>query len=818
MTSWLMWLTITIALVTCALRTSAQEPATADTLADALERTEVDTRTSAQEPATAETLAVDYIEIAFTHEAVTVTARRVDEEIQDVPVSVTAISSEDFERRQLTSTLEVGKVTPNLEFANNAPISGNNASSMVFIRGIGQLNPVASVDPGVGLYVDDVYRGQSVGGAMAMRDIADVQVLRGPQGTLFGRNTIGGAVLLTTVNPGTKWGGEARLGLGNDGLWSLFGALDAPLARSLKTRVAAGVKRQNGHVTRLSDGLDLGDVNNLSIFAKADYAISSAVRARLDFDYASADENGSPMVFAAYGNNTDPANPVPAAHFGAIRSQTAGCPDAFFLPAGPGPRFNPITGEDIGGGPPVGYTAENEDPRCVNNQWSAGPFENHGTAPVESSFGNRGIALNVTGILGSRSILKSITAWRSLNWQGRRDADNTPFRVLHTQYVSDGTQFSQEIQYLFSGGRFSGVAGMFYFREQVEDSLEVALAISDSPVANFNEVSNRAWAVFGEWKWHVTDSMEASIGSRRTSEAKGSTPDQFDSAAPEVKFLPKRKYERTFSATTLSAAADYHWSDGFMAYARYAQGFKGGGWNAFFGTVTSPEFLDNFHSFDEERALSWEMGFKTNLPGKGLRLQGAVFTTDYQDMQFIYRLGPVPFLLNAGKATISGAEIEGTWTPAPSWRIQGSAGYLKDRIRSILQDFTLLGATTAVTTDHELPYAPTIQANLGLGYTFGLGGYSVLIHSDVFRRSRTYFDAINTREIAGLDAVVNLDASLTLQPKRGRWRAVVGVRNLTNEVYPITGNSSLTTGSGYAEIAYARPREYSLLLVRRFGL
>ena len=217
--------------------------------------------------------------------------------------------------------------------------------------------------------------------------------------------------------------------------------------------------------------------------------------------------------------------------------------------------------------------------------------------------------------------------------------------------------------------------------------------------------------------------------------------------------MPKRLYEQTFSATTLSAAVDHHWSDGLMTYARYAQGFKGGGWNAFFAGAVSQESLDNFHSFDEERALSWEVGFKTNLPDRGLRLQGAIFTTDYRDMQFVYRLGPAPLLLNAGKATISGAEIEGAWTPTPSWRIQGGIGYLKDRIRSISQDFALLGATTAVTTEHELPYTPAMQATLGLGYAFGLRGYSVLIHSDVSRRGRTFFDAINTREIARLDDV-----------------------------------------------------------------
>jgi len=135
----------------------------------------------------------------FALEEVVVTARRVEENVQEVPVSISAFTADTLERRQITGTDDLGKITPNLQFTNNAPLAGNNNSSVVFIRGVGQISARANTDPGVGLYIDEVYMGQSVGGSMEMYDIASVQVLRGPQGALFGRNTLGGAVLLTTT-------------------------------------------------------------------------------------------------------------------------------------------------------------------------------------------------------------------------------------------------------------------------------------------------------------------------------------------------------------------------------------------------------------------------------------------------------------------------------------------------------------------------------------------------------------------------------------------------------------------------------------------
>ena len=201
----------------------------------------------AQEPQSAEGL-----------DEIIVTARKVEENLQTTPIAITALSGCALEDRQIFTTDVLDQVVPNLQFANNAPLAGNNSSSQVFIRGIGQTDPTSTVDPGVGMYIDDVYIGSAVGGSMALRDVANVQVLRGPQGTLFGRNTIGGAVLISTTDPGDEFGGIARLGTGEGSLIDAMVALDVPLSETFKTRVSLGMIQQDGYVER-PDGTDLGD-------------------------------------------------------------------------------------------------------------------------------------------------------------------------------------------------------------------------------------------------------------------------------------------------------------------------------------------------------------------------------------------------------------------------------------------------------------------------------------------------------------------------------------------------------------------------------
>src|SRR5688572_18224502 len=200
-------------------------------------------------------------------EEIIVTARKVAENLQDTPIAITALSGSALEDRQIFHSDMLDQVVPNLQFANNAPLAGNNSSSQVFIRGIGQTDPTSTVDPGVGLYIDDVYIGNAVGGTMELRDIASVQVLRGPQGTLFGRNTIGGAILMTTTDPGDEFGGKVRARTGTDSLMDGFIALDAPFSNALKARTTLGMRKRDGYVTR-PDGTDLGDTDTIMATTK----------------------------------------------------------------------------------------------------------------------------------------------------------------------------------------------------------------------------------------------------------------------------------------------------------------------------------------------------------------------------------------------------------------------------------------------------------------------------------------------------------------------------------------------------------------------
>jgi iron complex outermembrane receptor protein len=725
----------------------------------------------------------------FALERIEVTARKVKESIQDAPISITAFTGDSLEQRGIVGTTDLDQVTPNLQFNNNAVLAGNNSSSQIFIRGIGQLDPTATVDPGVGLYIDDVYMGQSLGGSMEFRDIDRVQVLRGPQGTLFGRNTIGGAVLLSTNEPGFDLGGSVRVGIGSDNLREAFVAVDLPMTENLLSRFTFGKKTQDGYVKRLFDGVDLGDTNTYTFTGKIVYDPMEKLKLKLQFDYTEADENGSPLVFAAINEN---------AAFAARQSVIAGCPGATFPPP-----FIPQA-EDV-----------NNDLRCANDVWNSGPYSNNGTYELESTLKNLGMAFIAEYEFTDNINLKSITSHRELDWTGKRDADNTPFTILHTDYISSGKQFSQEFQLIYTGESFTGVAGLYYFDEKIDDIVTVALGIRDSLDSDNNITANDNWAAFTQWTYKVNDALSMTLGARYTEDTKGSTPDQFDYADPSAKYLPVKLYETTFDSFTTSLSVNYRWNEQVMTYVSYSEGFKGGGWNSHFNVPQNdPEILAALHSFNEENAKSYEFGFKLDLLDDSLRLNGAIFDTAYDDLQFVYRVGVAPFLANAGKASLSGGELELTWVPSDEWIIQGGLGYLNDSLDEVAE---IPGTSTGVDTSKTLPYTPEWQWNLGIGYIASIAkGISILPRLDTSYMSEQFFDTSNTVDIAQNDSVTLVNASVAVEADDKQWRVSLAISNLTDELYPVAGNSSLSTGSGYAEIAYARGKEYHLSVNYRF--
>jgi outer membrane receptor protein involved in Fe transport len=217
------------------------------------------------------------------------------------------------------------------------------------------------------------------------------------------------------------------------------------------------------------------------------------------------------------------------------------------------------------------------------------------------------------------------------------------------------------------------------------------------------------------------------------------------------------------------------------------------------------------HPFKPETVDTLEAGFKLDLADNTLRVNGALFSSDYTDMQITYRgpapAGVAPFVTNAGKASIDGAELEVTWAPNDKWTVEASLGTLDATIDE-LNNIPFAVLPPGLVVGNKLPFAPDRQAHLGLAYKATPGSLVVTPRIDVSYTSETFFDATDTPEIAQLDGFTVVNASVVLAPSASKWRVTVGVNNATDELYAIAGNSSLTTGSGYAEIAYARPREY----------
>ncbi|HZF15061.1 MAG TPA: TonB-dependent receptor, partial [Steroidobacteraceae bacterium] len=553
----------------------------------------------------------------------------------------------------------------------------------------------------------------------------------------------------------------------------------------------------------------LGDTNTYTFQAKLVWKPTDKVSGRFLLDYTKSDEHGSPLVFAAINE---------AATFPRVASQDAGCPGVVFPTSGPVPMI--------------------DDPRCANDFQGAGPYHNNGTDPLTSQFENSGGSLTFTYEATDTVALKSISSYRGLSWAGNRDADNTPLPILGTQYDVDGWQWSQELQLTYQTETLTGVAGAYYFDQGSDDIVTVALNPPPPGVqhdSDNNVVRNSSWAAFTQWTYNFNHMFGLTVGGRYTEDRKGSYPDQFDYATPNVKQVPVQWYRDTFSSFTPSGSLRLRFNDSAMMYLSYSEGFKGGGWNSHFNSVLTPAQQAALQEFKQEDAKTTELGFKLDLAGNTLRLNGAIFTSDYTNMQITYRgpctpaavpgnppvCGVAPFLTNAGKASIDGAELEATWAPTSDLRIEASIGYLDATLDELVTPVDANGVPVVVlppglVVGNTLPFAPKYQGHFGIAYTAHAGGFDLTPRLDLSYQDTTFFDATNTVEIAQLDSYTVLNASFVFGPAAGKWSVTLGINNATDETYPIAGNSSLTTGSGYAEIAYSRPREYFGLFSYKF--
>lgn len=749
---------------------------------------------------------------------IVVTARRRDETLQETPVAVTLFSGQALEDRQITQTQDLERFTPSLQFKPAGQLSGNSAAAVVFIRGIGQLDPTAAVDPGVGVYIDDVYVGRSVGGTIELGDIDSVQVLRGPQGTLFGRNTIGGAILVKTREPKIgEFSGRGRLRIGEDDLVEGSAALNLPIGETAAARVSGGFRKRDGYVIRSFDGLDLGNDNVYTFNAALKWEVSSGFDVLLRGDYTNRDENGAPFTFAGINERA----PVPA-----IVSVGAGCPGATI-------PFAPLTpGNPAFGAPNVPLI---NDPRCANDFFNRGPFVNGGTAPVQSTSEVWGLSGTINFELSEALTLKSITAFRKTESRGIRDADNTPFVILTTDVGARSEQFSQELQLQVDAGPVNGILGAYYFDEDTNERASVPVSFPPTPAVigsilaggpgsrdlQLSDLETKSFALFGEATVEVASGLELTGGLRYTEDRKtyqGTVLNLFPSTLPDPDPLPTNAIpqggplfifstpnEETFSALTGSASVRYQVADWLSAYVSYARSFKSGGFNTRYnappaGFVPIP--------FDEEKVDSYELGTKFDFGD--FRLNLAAFQADYQDIQLIFRAGPVPLLFNAGEARIRGFEAEANYRSG-GFSFDSSLSILDDDIRTVTP---IPGATATVAPGDDLPLTPSFQGSFGVAYAIPVGSSLTLTpRFDGSYTSSLVFITGSVPEIAQ-DGYFVGNASLALAHDDG-WKIQAGLSNLFDERYLIQGNASLAT-LGYAERIFARPRQWFLQVSHEF--
>lgn len=736
-------------------------------------------------------------------EEIVVTARMRTEDLQSAPIAISAYGGEALEYRGVDRLDDVARFVPSLTLENNPSFGGASNSAAIYLRGIGQKEFLPTTEPGVGLYVDGVYVARSVGAILDIVDIERLEVLRGPQGTLFGRNTIGGAISVTTVKPqpGGEFEGHVSVTGGTDDLRRIKGALHIPLNETLAARITAASLKQDGYVKR-SDGIDLGDDDTLTGRIALAWEPNDRFQGDFSFEATRTRENGPALrlldidftdLSQLDGVVAAPPPPMAFIHNVTAGATAPGVPCAATDPAGSGVTFNP------------------DAPNCYDARYIGTDGPNEGTAPAFSKSDLYAASATLSYELTPEVTLKSITAWRDLDASFARDGDHSPHRIA--QYFDDleQTQFTQELQLIGSQDRMNWIVGFYYFEEDGDN-----INILDFTVSNFQsggKFDNRSWAGFAQLSYDVTDQLQLTVGGRYTDEKKSFLPQQviFQNyfagisqvvppgnplAALDAPFLqagepilPAVKKSITIKEFTPMVSLSYDVSEELMVYASYSEGFKSGGFTqrvfppvvAGFTAPPGTPDLDLIPTYEPEFVEVYELGFKSRLFDRRLRFNGAVFWTDYEDLQVQVFNSVAPVTENIGKATIKGLELELQAAPGDGWLIDASLAWLDagyDRIDTAL---TLIG------DDFDFERVPDFTASLGVSKAFELADLGELVtRIDWSYRASTYNDAFNSPQLK-TGSYHLIDASMRWHSPSRAWSTVLSGRNLGDKEYLVTG-------------------------------
>jgi iron complex outermembrane receptor protein len=633
-------------------------------------------------------------------EEILVTAQKREQSLQDIPIAVTAFNKMEIDTRRIADVKDLALFVPNMQITNSP---GGTSGATISMRGASTINPAITWEPVVGLYLDGVFLGKNLGGIFEIAELERVEVLRGPQGTLYGKNTVGGAINLITRLPSEEAGGQADAGFGSEGYKQGKLRLDTGALGKFRASAAYLYGERDGFYDNVDSDPSGGanpfvnprsgnEFNNLDSEVWRVDAIFDATdtfRGRYSYDYSQRDQQPSK------GQLTD----VSQAAFDAV--------GVGFL----APLLNLYT------------VSADDNAKKISNDWA-----------VEENSETSGHGLFLDWDAGSWGFmgdvaLKSISAYRETNYKDTIDIDGSPMDLFHSSRDIDYEQFSQEFQLLGTTATVNYVLGLYYFEEKADVKNPITFFGLFGVPTDDNEygLNNDSVAGFGQAEWRPASvaPLTLTLGVRYTEENRDqyiTHPNTSGNGGPLGAFDEDDSDSWNNTSGTFVAAWDF--SDDVNVYAKVAQGWKSGGFNGEAPTA------DTFHEgYEPEEVIAYELGMKSRLLDDRIQLNAAVFYNDISDMQFSIFLegsgGAASNVENAGGATTQGFEVEFVYQVVESLQLSANYGYLDAEYDEFIEN------GVDVKDLKDVPYAPENMASLALDWTVGTWSWGNLaLHMD----------------------------------------------------------------------------------------
>lgn len=714
---------------------------------------------------------------ATTLDQVTVTARRRAESIQDVPVAVSAFGEEQLKDLQASNVDGLQGAVPNLNIVQGR---GSANSVNVFIRGIGQPDALQTFDPGVGMYVDDVYYSRINGALFSLFDVQQVEVLRGPQGTLYGKNSTGGAIKLTTKNPFDDAGGSAELTVGDygrlEGRFYAGGQLNDTVAAS----IAMAKITNDGYVENRASGDDFNDDDTLAVRVKLAFRPVENFQAMLSVDHTKQDANltmGRPMA------------PL------ILSELNTQLPVAVLVPGATG-KWD----------------------RSAETSFEPGKGQ---------SMKHSGVSLSMDWDINEAWTLKSISAFRKLDTSSFIDIDASEYELGDVLVALDQEQKSQEFQLHYdNGGNLHATFGAYWMQEDVPSYQEAYgddIYLIQGQPAGFlrtieDDLTTTSKAVFAHVSWEFTPTWTLAAGVRWTRDEKEyerTTSTFWESQGLFLGLFPASMLNGTvdlprtrasWTAVTPSLSLQKAFSDNLMGYVSANRGFKSGGFN---GRANSAADVAE-PMFDPEFVWTYEAGLKAQSSDRRMRGSVTAFVSDYKDFQARVAQDSSTFpVLNAAELDIKGLELEGSALLGASTVVSAQLSWLDagyQRFDDFRMDPSYPLYDPTLSHDH-VPFSPEFTGRLAVQHNFALANGGTLgIGGDVSYRSRTWL-SVDNRAVLSQEGYTVAGVYGVWDSPSYAWQVRAGVRNLTDEVYMIEGQE-FSSVANIQTAYYGLPRNW----------